>query len=195
MVQEIPINEIINDKEFKETLEFNDTVSENVNENTILNSSLISNIVKVVGLGTLIVTGTVILYNKMGEKGILTYLNGNYAVIGISEKNNQYYFKIIDKKTNKIYYIKITKKMIFKTNYQKLLRIKGNVFMYEEINSNIPIKLADYNTLYFIKNKILENENNYYIVMDSFDMKTYYIPFSNLVEEITIDSILNQKKD
>lgn len=142
-------------------------------------------------LGTIILTEAVTLYEIIGGVGTQANLTGNYSVIGIVKENNKYYYKVIDNATQKVYYMEMTDDVKFQTEYKNLLHIKENAMMLNsmEIGSDNFVKLADPNTIYFIQNETENNGITFYNVIDANDGKSYYIPRSDSVESISLDSI------
>ena len=142
-------------------------------------------------LGTIILTEAVTLYEIIGGVGTQANLTGNYSVIGIVKENDKYYYKVIDSETKKVYYMEITDDVKFQTEYKNLLHVKENAMMLNsmEIGSDNFVKLADPNTIYFIQNETENNGITFYNVIDANDGKSYYIPASDSVETVPLDSI------
>ena len=162
-------------------------ISDNIIDNTIDTSPIIGSVT----FGSIVLTSATTLYETLGGVGISANLTGNYSVIGITKENDKYYYKVIDNATKKVYYMEITDDVKFQTEYKNLLHIKENAMMLSsmEIGSDNFVKLADPNTIYFIQNETENNGITFYNVIDANDGKSYYIPGSDSVESIPLDSI------
>lgn len=162
-------------------------ISGSVIDTTIDTSPIIASVT----FGSIVLTTATTLYETIGGVGISANLTGNYSVIGITKENDKYYYKVIDNATKKVYYMEMTDDVKFQTEYKNLLHIKENAMMLSsmEIGSDNFVKLADPNTIYFIQNETENNGITFYNVIDANDGKSYYIPGSDSVESIPLDSI------
>ena len=165
----------------------NSTISDIITEPSIDSPILSSATI----FGTIVLTEVVTLYETIGGVGTQATLTGNYSVIGIIKENDKYYYKIYDNDAQKVYYMEMTDDVKFQTEYKNLLHIKENAMMLSsmEIGSDNFVKLADPNTIYFIQNETENNGIIFYNVIDASDGKSYYIPASDSVETIPLDSI------
>lgn len=162
-------------------------ISGSVIDTTIDTSPIIASVT----FGSIVLTTATTLYETIGGVGISANLTGNYSVIGITKENDKYYYKVIDNATKKVYYMEMTDDVKFQTEYKNLLHVKENAMMLSsmEIGSDNFVKLADPNTIYFIQNETENNGITFYNVIDANDGKSYYIPGSDSVENIPLDSI------
>ncbi len=162
-------------------------ISGSVIDTTIDTSPIIASVT----FGSIVLTTATTLYETIGGVGISANLTGNYSVIGITKENDKYYYKVIDNATKKVYYMEMTDDVKFQTEYKNLLHIKENAMMLSSmgIGSDNFVKLADPNTIYFIQNETENNGITFYNVIDANDGKSYYIPGSDSVESIPLDSI------
>lgn len=164
-----------------------DIVADNSSNNTILASSLEKAIV-----GTITFLEIVPLYSEIGELSTDSVsLSGNYGLIGIAFKDDQYYYKVLDKDTNKFYYILVDDKIKIDTNIKEIAEIKEPAMMLSstEIGTNNFVKLADRNSFYFVNEKVTNNDMTFLNVLDSTTSESYYIPLGDEVNLISLESI------
>lgn len=159
----------------------------NSSNNTILASSLEKAIV-----GTITFLEIVPLYSEIGELSTDSVsLSGNYGLIGIAFKDDQYYYKVLDKDTNKFYYILVDDKIKIDTNIKEIAEIKEPAMMLSstEIGTNNFVKLADRDSFYFVNDKVTNNDMTFLNVLDSTTSESYYIPLGDEVNLISLESI------
>ena len=149
-------------------------------------------------IGTFTVKEIVTMYEAIGNPtGIPASLTGNYVVLGILKSDDKYYYKVVDKDANKVYYIEVTNKVEFKAEVQNVLEIKSPTMMLNstDIGTNNFVKKADQNTLYIVVNETESNDIKFYNVLDPVDGKAYFIPASDEVQLVSLDSITSNDKN
>ena len=143
-------------------------------------------------IGTVTFTEIVTMFEEtIGGNQVQSSPEASYNLIGVLENEGTYYYKIIDKETGKIYYIEISDKVNVQSEINEVANIKEATMILNSTNigEDIFVKTADANSLYLVQNKVENDGINYANIIDSTDGNDYYIPISDSVEIISLDSL------
>ncbi len=146
--------------------------------------------------GTLSFAAIVPFYSEIGVSStIQSKANGTYDVVGIYCQDGKYYYKIYDKDVKKYYFVEMDKNCILTTNYKDVLKSNETSMMLKQpqLGEDILAKMTDPKEVYFMNGTTPGQGEvsgiTFANVIDSTDGKNYYVPLSDSVEVLSLDTI------
>lgn len=142
-------------------------------------------------LGAVTFTEIVILYQEIGGDAVQSSPTASYGLIDVLKQDGKYYYKIVDQETGQILYVEINDKVKLDSEYNSIIEVKEKTMILNstELNSQNVVKVAQESSVYLVKQTVENQDIRFANIIDTSDNMNYYIPISDSVEVISLESI------
>lgn len=133
------------------------------------------------------------LYESLGASNTVNSTDTTtYGLLGIIQYNGEYYYKIIDKATGNIYFTEISNKVQLDGTVKNVLIIKSSTYHQDtnELNNENNNATIVNDGIYLVKSiESVQDGISFVKILDPNDGKDYYIPQTEAIEVVDIDSL------